>query len=79
MIYGKVILSLLAMSLLTNCSLNVYTSDGCVLFPEIVATDEDKAILKESGVSYGFALGIANHNEIHKKICNKQKLFEIWK
>jgi len=77
--YAKIILSLLAMSLLINCSFNVFTSDGCLIFPEIVATDEDKQELKNSKISYGFILGVANHNEIHKKLCDKKKFFETWK
>lgn len=77
--FVKKILSLVAMSLLAGCSFNVYTSDGCLLFPKIPVSTDDKAVLKQSTISYEFVSAVANHNEIHQQICNKPKFYEVWK
>lgn len=73
-------LILIAINLLINCSANIYTSDGCLLFPKIPVTETDKqALKKDKDLSYQFILAIANHNQIHDTVCSKKKVLELWK
>ena len=76
----KTTLLLLVTNLLISCSANIYTSDGCLLFPKIPVSESDKEALKKNNdLSYQFILAVANHNEIHDTVCTRKKVLELWK
>ena len=63
----KVILSLLAISLLISCKTTVYVSDMCLVTKEIQVSKEDKEALRASTVSRVFIQGIADHNDLFRE------------